>query len=55
VVDRFVGLAYSNSVVQLVPIHTVISATGTKHYPQPDFSALTPVFSGDFTENRKKT
>ncbi len=55
VVDRFVGLAYSNSVVQLVPIHTVISATGTRHYPQPNFSALTSAFLGDFTENRKKT
>ncbi len=46
VIDRFVGLAYSNSVVQLVPIHTVISATGTRHYPQPNFSALTPAFLG---------
>jgi 4-amino-4-deoxychorismate lyase len=54
VIDRFVGLAYSNSVVQLVPIHTVIAATGNRHY-QPDFSALTPAFLGDFTENRKKT
>jgi 4-amino-4-deoxychorismate lyase len=55
VVDRFVGLAYSNSVVQLVPIHTVISVNGTRHYPQPDFSALTQAFLRDFTENRKKT
>ena len=55
VIDRFIGLAYSNSVVQLVPIRTVISATGTRQYPQPDFSALTKAFLGDFTENRKKT
>ena len=55
VIDRLVGLAYSNSVVQLVPIHIVISATATRHYPQPDFSALTSAFLGDFTENRKKT
>ncbi len=46
VIDRFVGLAYSNSVVQLVPIHTVISVTRTRHYPQPNFSALTPAFLG---------
>jgi 4-amino-4-deoxychorismate lyase len=46
VIDRFVGLAYSNSVVQLVPIHTVISATDTRHYPQQDFSALTSAFLG---------
>jgi 4-amino-4-deoxychorismate lyase len=46
VIDRFVGLAYSNSVVQLVPIHTVISATDTRHYPQPDFSVLTSAFWG---------
>ncbi len=55
VIDRFVGLAYSNSVVQLVPIRTVISVNGTRHYAQPDFSALTQAFLGDFTENRKKT
>jgi 4-amino-4-deoxychorismate lyase len=55
IIDRFVGLAYSNSVVQLVPIHTVIAATGIRHYPQPNFSLLTQAFLGDFTENRKKT
>ncbi len=44
-VDRFVGLAYSNSVVQIVPIHTVISVSGTKQF-QSDFSALTPAFLG---------
>jgi 4-amino-4-deoxychorismate lyase len=55
VIDRFVGLAYSNSVVQMVPIHTVISDCGVQDYLQSNFSQLTSAFLGDFTENRKKT
>jgi 4-amino-4-deoxychorismate lyase len=48
IIDRFIGLAYSNSVVQLVPIHTVISVMGTRHYPQPNFFLLNQAFSGRF-------
>jgi 4-amino-4-deoxychorismate lyase len=55
VIDRFISLAHSNSVVQLVPIHTVILANTTRHYPQLNFSVLNQAFLGDFTENRKKT
>jgi 4-amino-4-deoxychorismate lyase len=46
IIDRFIGLAYSNSVIQLVPIHTVISATGKQHYPQLNFSLLNQAFLG---------
>ncbi len=55
IIDRLVGLAYSNSVVQLVPIHTVVLNNSERQYPQPNFSVLHQAFLGDFTENRKKT
>jgi 4-amino-4-deoxychorismate lyase len=55
IIDRFIGLAYSNSVVQLVPIHTVVLASGKRQYSHSSFSALSQAFTGDFTENRKKT
>jgi 4-amino-4-deoxychorismate lyase len=55
IIDRFTGLAYSNSVVQLVPIHTVVLATGERQYSHSAFSALSKAFDRHFTENRKKT
>jgi 4-amino-4-deoxychorismate lyase len=55
IIDRFIGLAYSNSVVQLVPIHTVVLATGERQYSHSSFSALSKAFTGNFTENRQKT
>jgi 4-amino-4-deoxychorismate lyase len=54
IIERFIGLAYSNSVVQLVPIHTVVWPTGERQYSQQCFSALTLAFGAGFTENRQK-